>query len=113
MQTLYLVRHTKPDIAPGICYGQLDMEMWRAVRLVVDSGIHAMGWSRAEAIAFMAGHVTLPPEAIAAEVDRYIGWPGQASCIVMGTCIGVGQRAGKLVTQKTPEVRPLGGFGCA
>ena len=63
---------------PFARYGQLDMEMWRAVRLVVDSGIHAMGWSRAEAIAFMAGHVTLPTEAIEAEVDRYIGWSGQA-----------------------------------
>ncbi len=63
---------------PFARYGQLDMEMWRAVRLVVDSGIHAMGWSRAQAIAFMAEHVTLPSAAIEAEVDRYIGWPGQA-----------------------------------
>ncbi len=63
---------------PFARYGQLDMEMWRAVRLVVDSGIHAMGWNRAEAIAFMSEHVALPPDTIAAEVDRYIGWPGQA-----------------------------------
>jgi len=63
---------------PFARYGQLDMEMWRAVRLVVDSGIHAQGWSRAKAIEFMAAHVTLPTEAVEAEVDRYIGWPGQA-----------------------------------
>ena len=65
-------------------YGQLDMEMWRAVRLVVDSGIHAMGWSRAQAIEFMAAHVTLPTEAVEAEVDRYIGWPGQALAYKVG-----------------------------
>jgi len=63
---------------PFARYGQLDMEMWRAVRLVVDSGIHVMGWSRAKAIDYMAAQVTLPVEAIEAEVDRYIGWPGQA-----------------------------------
>ncbi len=59
-------------------YGQLDMEIWRAVRLVVDTGLHAFGWSRARAITYMAEYVSLPQGAIEAEIDRYIGWPGQA-----------------------------------
>lgn len=63
---------------PFARFGQYDMEIWRAVRLVVDSGLHAMGWTRAEAIRYMATYVTLPQEAIEAEIDRYIGWPGQA-----------------------------------
>ncbi len=63
---------------PFARYGQLDMEIWRAVRLVVDTGLHAMRWSRADAIRYMTNHVALPPETIEAEIDRYIGWPGQA-----------------------------------
>ncbi|MCI0432727.1 MAG: DUF885 domain-containing protein, partial [Gemmatimonadetes bacterium] len=69
---------------PAAQYGRLEMEMWRAVRLVVDTGIHAMGWSRAQAIAYMAEHLTLPAATIEAEVDRYIGWPGQALAYKLG-----------------------------
>lgn len=69
---------------PVAHYGQLEMEMWRAVRLVVDTGIHAFGWSRAAAIAYMAEHVTLPGPMIEAEVDRYIGMPGQALAYKLG-----------------------------
>jgi len=69
---------------PAAHYGRLEMEIWRAVRLVVDTGIHAMGWSRAQAIAYMAEHLTLPAATIEAEVDRYIGWPGQALAYKVG-----------------------------
>jgi uncharacterized protein (DUF885 family) len=69
---------------PFAHYGQLEMEMWRAVRLVVDTGIHVLGWSRDAAIAYMTEHLTLPGAAIEAEVDRYIGMPGQALAYKVG-----------------------------
>ncbi|MFO0449223.1 MAG: DUF885 domain-containing protein, partial [Pseudomonadota bacterium] len=65
-------------------YGQLEMEMWRAVRLVVDTGIHVLGWSRDAAIAYMTEHLTLPGPTIEAEVDRYIGMPAQALAYKVG-----------------------------
>ena len=58
--------------------GMLSYDAWRASRLVVDTGIHALGWSRDRAIAFMTEHTALAPNNIANEVDRYIVWPGQA-----------------------------------
>jgi uncharacterized protein (DUF885 family) len=54
------------------------MEIWRACRLVVDTGIHYMGWTREQAIDFMRANSAMPMHDIRAEVDRYIGWPGQA-----------------------------------
>ena len=65
-------------------YGRLDMEMWRAVRLVVDTGIHAKGWSRKKAIGYMQKYLNLPEETINAEVDRYIGDPAQALSYKLG-----------------------------
>jgi uncharacterized protein (DUF885 family) len=59
-------------------FGQLSFEMWRACRLVVDTGMHAMGWSRERAIEFMKANTALSEQNIVAEVDRYIAWPGQA-----------------------------------
>lgn len=59
-------------------FGRLVYEMWRACRLVVDSGIHAKGWTRQQAIDFMAANTALSIHNITAEVDRYITWPGQA-----------------------------------
>lgn len=59
-------------------YGRLSMEMWRACRLVVDTGMHYMGWTRQRAIQYMADHTALSLHNITAEVDRYISWPGQA-----------------------------------
>ncbi len=59
-------------------FGRLSMEMWRACRLVVDTGIHYFGWSREEAIAFMKNNSAMSDHNIRAEIDRYIGWPGQA-----------------------------------
>jgi uncharacterized protein (DUF885 family) len=59
-------------------YGRLEMEMWRAVRLVVDTGIHAQGWSREQAVAYMAERLSLSRETIEGEVDRYAALPAQA-----------------------------------
>lgn len=59
-------------------FGRLSMEAWRACRLVVDTGIHAQGWSREQAIEFMVANTALTEHNVVAEVDRYIGWPGQA-----------------------------------
>jgi uncharacterized protein (DUF885 family) len=65
-------------------FGQLTYEMWRAVRLVVDTGLHAMGWSREQAIDFFAEHAAKTRQDITVEVDRYIVWPGQALGYKMG-----------------------------
>jgi uncharacterized protein (DUF885 family) len=65
-------------------YGRLDMEIWRALRLVVDTGMHTQGWSRERAIEYMAAHQALPRPTIEAEVDRYIGMPAQALAYQVG-----------------------------
>jgi uncharacterized protein (DUF885 family) len=59
-------------------FGRLTMEIWRACRLVVDTGMHYLGWTREQAIDFMRDNSAMPMHDIRAEVDRYIGWPGQA-----------------------------------
>jgi uncharacterized protein (DUF885 family) len=53
-------------------------EMWRAVRLVVDTGLHSQGWSREQAIDYMRANTALGEADVVAEVERYIAWPGQA-----------------------------------
>jgi uncharacterized protein (DUF885 family) len=58
--------------------GRLSYEMWRATRLVVDTGIHAKGWTKEQAVAFMTDNTALSAANIDAEVNRYISWPGQA-----------------------------------
>jgi uncharacterized protein (DUF885 family) len=63
---------------PEKMMGRLSYEMWRAGRLVVDTGIHAKGWTKAQAIAFMKDNTALTDANIEAEVNRYISWPGQA-----------------------------------
>ena len=65
-------------------FGRLDMEMWRACRLVVDTGIHLEGWSREQAVEYMAQRLTLSRPAIEAEVDRYIAMPAQALGYMVG-----------------------------
>jgi uncharacterized protein (DUF885 family) len=64
--------------------GRLNFDAWRACRLVVDTGIHAMGWSRSKAIAFFEENAILAQDNIVNEVDRYIAWPGQALAYKMG-----------------------------
>jgi len=59
-------------------FGRLSYEMWRACRLVVDTGLHAKGWTRQQAIDYMAANSALTVANITNEVDRYIAWPGQA-----------------------------------
>jgi uncharacterized protein (DUF885 family) len=59
-------------------FGRLTMEVWRACRLVVDTGIHYLGWTREQAIDYMSANSAMPMHDVRAEVDRYIGWPGQA-----------------------------------
>jgi len=59
-------------------FGRLSLEMWRACRLVIDTGMHVMGWSRDQAVACLRDNTGLSDRAIQNEVDRYIGWPGQA-----------------------------------
>ncbi len=65
-------------------FGRLTYEMWRACRLVVDTGIHAKGWTRAEAIEYLETHTALSTHEVETEIDRYISWPGQALCYKMG-----------------------------
>ena len=65
-------------------FGQLTYSMWRACRLVVDTGIHAFGWTKEQAIDFMAANTSLSFHEINTEVDRYISWPGQALAYKVG-----------------------------
>jgi len=69
---------------PYARFGQLTFEMWRACRLVVDTGMHHRAWSRQRAINFMAANTSLAMLDIEAEVDRYISWPGQALAYKIG-----------------------------
>jgi uncharacterized protein (DUF885 family) len=65
-------------------FGRLSYEMWRACRLVIDTGIHAMGWSREQGLSFLANNTSLSKANVRAEVDRYISWPGQALSYKLG-----------------------------
>lgn len=65
-------------------FGQLTYDMWRAVRLVVDTGMHTMGWSRDQAIQFFKDNTGKTDQDITVEVDRYIVWPGQALAYKIG-----------------------------
>jgi uncharacterized protein (DUF885 family) len=65
-------------------FGQLTYEMWRAIRLVVDTGLHSMGWTRERAISFFREYAAKTDQDIIVEVDRYIVWPGQALGYKMG-----------------------------
>lgn len=65
-------------------FGQQSYAMWRAARLVIDTGIHRYGWSRQQAVDYLAGHTALSQHEVETEVDRYISWPGQALSYKLG-----------------------------
>jgi len=65
-------------------FGMLGYQIWRAARLVVDTGIHAQGWTRQQAIDYLKQYTALPEREIGTEVDRYIAWPGQALSYYLG-----------------------------
>jgi uncharacterized protein (DUF885 family) len=65
-------------------FGMLSYQMWRAARLVVDTGIHHLGWTRDQARAFLHDNTALSDHEIETEVDRYISWPGQALSYYLG-----------------------------
>jgi uncharacterized protein (DUF885 family) len=65
-------------------FGRLTYEMWRACRLVIDTGIHAMGWTRQQALDFLSSNTALSMHEITTEIDRYISWPAQALSYKLG-----------------------------
>lgn len=65
-------------------FGRESYDMWRAARLVIDTGIHHMGWTRDQAIRYLAEHTALSQHEVETEVDRYISWPGQALSYKLG-----------------------------
>ena len=65
-------------------FGMLGYQIWRAARLVVDTGVHSQGWSRAQAMAYLRQYTALPEREIQTEIDRYIAWPGQALSYYLG-----------------------------
>ncbi len=69
---------------PYELFGRYTYEMWRACRLVVDTGIHYKGWTREQAIKYLAENTALSMHEVTTEIDRYIGWPGQALSYKVG-----------------------------
>ena len=65
-------------------FGRLTYEMWRACRLVVDTGLHSQGWTRQQARDYLAAHTALSLHEVATETDRYVSWPGQALAYKVG-----------------------------
>lgn len=80
----YLANEMGIYTTPYEHFGRLTYEMWRACRLVVDTGIHAFGWTRQEAVDFMTKNTALSIHEVNTEIDRYISWPGQALSYKIG-----------------------------
>ncbi len=84
LYTEFLAEEMGMYTTPYEHFGKLTYEMWRACRLVVDTGIHAKGWTREQVVEYMAGNTALSLHEINTETDRYISWPGQALSYKMG-----------------------------
>ena len=84
LYTEFLAEEMGMYTTPYEHFGKLTYEMWRACRLVVDTGIHAKGWTRSQVVDFMASNTALSLHEINTETDRYISWPGQALSYKMG-----------------------------
>ncbi len=84
LYTEYLGKEAGMYKTPYEDFGRLTYEMWRACRLVVDPGMHYLGWTREEAVQFMTENTALSTREINSEIDRYIGWPAQAVSYKMG-----------------------------
>lgn len=80
----YLGEEMNMYTTPYELFGRYTYEMWRACRLVVDTGIHYKGWSREEALKYLAENTALSMHEVTTEIDRYIGWPGQALSYKVG-----------------------------
>ncbi|AZR24512.1 DUF885 domain-containing protein [Xanthomonas vasicola] len=78
---------------PYEAFGRLTYEMWRACRLVIDTGVHHDGWSREQALAYLRDRTALSEHEVTTEVDRYISWPGQALSYKLGEITIVKLRA--------------------
>ena len=91
-------------------FGKLSYEMWRAVRLVVDTGIHHYGWTRQQAVDYLAGHTALSLREVNTEIDRYISWPGQALAYKIGQLklLALRQRVAVVAQQ---HLRPAPWYG--
>ena len=74
-------------------FGMLGYQIWRAARLVVDTGIHAQGWAREQAVDYLRQYTALPEREIGTEVDRYIAWPAQALSYYLGERVILEERA--------------------
>jgi len=84
LYTEFLAEEMGMYTTPYEHFGKLTYEMWRACRLVVDTGIHAKGWTREQVVEFMASNSALSIHEINTETDRYISWPGQALSYKIG-----------------------------
>lgn len=80
----YLVDEMNIYTTPYEKFGQLTYEMWRACRLVVDTGVHAKGWTRQQMIDYLSKNTALSIHEVTTETDRYISWPGQAISYKIG-----------------------------
>jgi uncharacterized protein (DUF885 family) len=84
LYTEFLAEEMGMFTTPYEHFGKLTYEMWRACRLVVDTGIHAKGWTREQVVDFMASNTALSIHEVNTETDRYISWPGQALSYKIG-----------------------------
>ena len=84
LYTEFLAEEMGMYTTPYEQFGKLTYEMWRACRLVVDTGVHAKGWTRQEVVDYMTSNTALSLHEINTETDRYISWPGQALSYKIG-----------------------------